>query len=278
MTRVAAVLVTSNSERWLEPTLASILGQVRQPDEIVIIDDRSTDGTRAIIDRTLGSSAQVHTSRSAAMDLSTRIAQNFQLGLQHARSCDIAVLGDHDDLWHSDRVAHQSELMEVWDEVTMVASDGALIDMFGNTVPGSLRATFPVPRDFNDLPPAEQMRAVIRRSIATGGASAVRPAAFADLPIPAGWLHDRWWSMVATAREAMRIDDAQVIDYRLSPGQEVGLDRGHQAKAPIERVGEAIRSTGATARRIGDLQALARQATAATAPELKLPRLLRNLV
>lgn len=278
MTRVAAVLVTSNSERWLEPTLASILGQVRQPDEIVIIDDRSTDGTRAIIDRTLGSSAQVHTSRSSDADLSTRIAQNFQLGLQHARSCDIAVLGDHDDIWHADRIAHQSDLMEVWDEVTMLASDGALIDMFANTVPGSLRATFPVPRDFNDLPPGEQMRAVIRRSVATGGASAVRPAAFADLAIPEGWLHDRWWSLVATSREALRLDDAQVIDYRISPGQEVGLDRGHQAKSPLERVNEGIRGAGTTASRIRDLRSLAKEATPATAPELKMPRLLRNLV
>lgn len=278
MSRVAAVLVTSNSERWLEPTLASVLAQTRQPDEIVIIDDRSTDGTRAIIDRIVGSSAHVHVSRSAATDLSTRIAQNFQLALRYARDCDVAVLGDHDDIWHDDRIEHQLGLMNVWDEVSMLASDGRLIDMFGNTVPGSLRQTFPVPSGFNDLSPAEQMRAVIRRSIATGGASAVRPRAFADLEIPDGWLHDRWWSLVATAREAMRIDDAQVIDYRISPGQEVGLDRGHQAKSAVDRLSEGVRSAGTTARRIRDLQALAKRATPATAPELRAPRLLRNLV
>ena len=37
MTRVAAVIVTSNSERWLEQTLASVVAQTRQPDEIVIV-------------------------------------------------------------------------------------------------------------------------------------------------------------------------------------------------------------------------------------------------
>jgi glycosyltransferase involved in cell wall biosynthesis len=278
VTRVAAVLVTSNSERWLEPTLMSILAQTRQPDEIVVIDDRSTDGTHAILERMLGAQVQVLASRSASTDLSTRIADNFREGLRVARSCDVAVLGDHDDLWHQDRIAHQVQVLGVWDDITMLASDGRLIDVFGNVVPGSLRQTFPVPRAFNDLPPAEQMRAVIRRSIATGGASAVRTAAFADLAIPPGWLHDRWWSLTATAREQMRIDDAQVIDYRISPGQEVGLDRGRQAHSTAERLRAGVGSLGGTASRLRDLHQLSRSATPRTAPELRMPRLLRTLL
>jgi len=122
------------------------------------------------------------------------------------------------------------------------------------------------------------MRAVIRRSVATGGASAVRPRAFVDVEIPAGWLHDRWWSLVATAREALRLDDEAVIDYRISPGQEVGLDRGHQARAALDRVGEGIKAAGSTARRVRDLQALSHDATRATAAELRGARLLRNLL
>jgi glycosyltransferase involved in cell wall biosynthesis len=278
MSRIAAVLVTSNSARWLEPTLASILAQARQPDEIVIIDDRSTDDTRAIIGHLAGSQARVVPALSTAPDLSTRIAANFRQGLQEVRDCDIAVLGDHDDIWHADRIAHQSEALEVWSDVTMLASDGRLIDMFGNVVPGSLRSAFPVPSDFNDLPPAQQMKAVIRRSMATGGASAVRPAAFADEPIPAGWLHDRWWSLVATAREEMRLDDTAVIDYRISPGQEVGLDRGHQARSPLDRLKAGAGQVGTTVSRIRDLQQLAQSAAADTAPELRGARLLRNLV
>ena len=278
MTRVAAVLVTRNSQIWLEQTLASVLGQSRPPDEIVIIDDNSTDATREIIERLLGDRARVHTSRASSPDLPTRIAGNFRQGLQVARDCDVAVLGDHDDVWHADRIAHQAGILDVWPEVDMLASDGRLVDVFGNPVPGSLRTTFPVPLNFNDLPPAAQMQAAIRRSVATGGASAVRPSLFADEAIPAGWLHDRWWSLVAASREALRIDDEQVIDYRISPGQEVGLDRGHQARSPLERVGEGVKAAGSTGRRVRDLQALSRTATPATAPELRGARLLRNLL
>ena len=46
MTRVAAVLVTHDAEPWIEATLASIVAQTRQPDEIVVVDDASTDATR----------------------------------------------------------------------------------------------------------------------------------------------------------------------------------------------------------------------------------------
>lgn len=278
MSRVAAVLVTRNSERWLEQTLSSVVAQTRQPDEVVVIDDRSTDGTRSIIERVLGDHARVFTSRESCADLATRIAGNFRQGLQVARDCDIAVLGDHDDLWHLDRIERQAALLETWPEMSMLASDGSLIDVFGNPVPGSLRTTFPVPVNFNDLPPAEQMRAVIRRSVATGGASAVRVRAFADRAIPEGWLHDRWWSLIAAATESLRLDDEAVIDYRLSPGQEVGLDQGHQARSPIDRAGEAVKGLGRTTSRIRDLQRLSREATPATAPELRAPRVLRNLV
>ena len=278
MTRVAAVLVTSNSARWLEPTLTSVLAQEQLPDEIVIIDDRSIDDTLSIIERVAGSRVRVIPAGATATDLSTRIAANFRQGLQEVRHCDVAILGDHDDIWRPDRVAHQTQALQVWSDVTLLASDGRLIDLFGNVVPGSLRTAFPVPQDFNDFSPSQQMRAVIRRSVATGGASAVRPATFADVAIPAGWLHDRWWSLVATAREQKRLDDDTVIDYRISPGQEVGLDRGHQARSTLDRLRTGVGQLGITTSRIRDLHSLAVTATAKTAPELRGARLLRNLV
>ncbi len=59
MTRVAAVLVTHDSERWIERTLASVVGQGRPADVIVVVDDASTDGTREIIGRVFGDRVRV---------------------------------------------------------------------------------------------------------------------------------------------------------------------------------------------------------------------------
>ena len=277
MTRVAAVLVTSNSARWLEQTLEGVAAQSRPADEIVIVDDASTDDTHAIITRVLGARARVVQSRVEAADRTTRIAANFRQALQETRDCDVTVLGDHDDVWLPDRIAHKVDLLQTWPKVELIASDGRLIDEEGDAIPGSLRTAFPVPADFNDLSPALQLRATLRRSVATGGASAVRPSAFANVDIPNGWLHDRWWSLVAAARETLRIDADAVIDYRVSSGQEVGLSRGRQDHAAVNRLRGALASAGTTMSRVRDVQGLKRYATPATAPELSTVRLLRTL-
>ena len=278
MTRVAAVLVTSNSERWLEPTLASVRDQDRPADAIVIVDDASSDGTRAVIDRVLGERARVVASRARSTDKTSRIAANFRQGLQEVRDCGLAVLGDHDDVWHPHRIAHQVEVLDVWRDIELLASDGRLVDVDGAPGPGSLRTAFPVPADFNEMSPALQVRTVIRRSVATGGASAVRPEAFADVEIPPGWLHDRWWSLVAAARGSLRVDVDAVIDYRVSPEQEVGLDRGHQARSAVQRLRTGLASAGSTMSRIRDLQGLSRYATPSTSAEFAGSRLLRTLM
>jgi hypothetical protein len=166
----------------------------------------------------------------------------------------------------------------VWPDIELLASDGRLVDVDGAPVPGSLRTAFPVPADFNEMSPALQVRTVIRRSVATGGASAVRPEAFADVEIPPGWLHDRWWSLVAAARGSLRVDVDAVIDYRVSPEQEVGLDRGHQARSAVQRLRTGLASAGSTMSRIRDLQGLSRYATPSTSAEFAGSRLLRTLM
>jgi glycosyltransferase involved in cell wall biosynthesis len=278
MTRVAVVLVTKDSARWIESTLASVLGQSRPADEIVVIDDGSTDGTRDAVARLLGDRGRIVASTSIVDDRSTRIAHNFRQGLQEVRDCDVAVLGDHDDVWYPDRIGHQVGMLETWREETMIASDGRLVDEQGNPIGGTLRAAFPVPLDWSGATPVERMRAALRYSVATGGASAVRPAAFADLAIPRGWLHDRWWSLVATAQESLRLDDRVVIDYRVSADQEVGLDRGRQDRSTVGRIGAALSALPATLQRMGDLRDLAPIATPQVRPELSSARLVTTLL
>lgn len=278
MTRIAAVLVTYNSQQWILATVESVLSQSRAADVIVIIDDASTDATVQIAGDLLGDRGHIIASTASSPDKVTRIAHNFRQGLQVVRDYDVAVLGDHDDIWHPNRIGHQVGTLEVWQQDVMLASDGRLVDDQGQPVGGTLRTAFPVSLDWSQADPHERMRAVIRHSVATGGASAVRPAAFADLPIPEGWLHDRWWSLVATAREELRLDSEQVIDYRVSAGQEVGLHRGHQGRSAAARLAAAAGGTSRSLARVNDLHSLTEQATERTQPELAYPRLLRTLL
>lgn len=234
---VAIALVTHNAERWIDSLLKSILGQTRQPDAIVIVDDRSTDQTRRIIADILSDQVEVIAATSTASRSFDRIAQNFVQAVRACRGHDVVVLGDHDDVWMPDRVAHQVERLTATDggQALMVASDGRLVDGAGRPIGGTLRSVFPgPPTDARDDARA-LLRFTLTHSVATGGASAIRPGQFPDLGVPPGWLHDRWWSLVAAVRAGLVIDDQEVIDYRIQQGQEVGLTRGGQDLAVLSR-------------------------------------------
>lgn len=263
----AAVLVTHDSQNFLPATLDSILAQSTKVDRIVVVDDRSADGTMAILDKYSdlhaangGSTFEVHRATTTASDITTRIAQNFRQGVIAAQDAEIVILGDHDDIWHVERVTRQQAQLASHPAALMVASDGRLVDKAGAPLGSTLRNEFPVIAHFNDATPAEQLHYALRHSVATGGASAVRPQYFASADIPAGWLHDRWWSLLAIVRLGLLIDTEIVIDYRITDTQQVGLAQGLQgnsgtaaklAKAPdllkrLRTVHKELRKASAT--------------------------------
>ncbi len=252
MSRVAALLVTRDAQAWLPALLASVAAQSRPVDRLVVVDDGSRDGTR---DALAAAGAEVVDSRSAATDLVTRIAENFAQGVRACADADVVVLGDHDDIWHPDRVAHQAGALGRVPSALMVASDGRLVDDAGSAVGGTLRTSFPLPAGWPGLSPQARMSAALRTSVATGGASAVRPGAFPSLDVPPGWLHDRWWSLVALARDGLVVDDDVVIDYRVQAGQQVGLDRAAQADAgAVARTRALLRDAGRSWGKARDLR------------------------
>lgn len=254
MTTVAVVLVTHNSQNWLRATLASIDAQDRQPDERIAIDDNSTDGTVAML-REHG--FRVIPSATSSDDVSTRIARNFVQGVRAAAAvhADIVILGDHDDVWLPTRISHQTVMLEEYLQVAMLASDGRLVDESGAPTaypPATLRSTFPVPADFTDRSVRDQLAYALRHSVATGGASALRPARMGAIDVPAGWLHDRWWSLQAIRAGTFLADETVVIDYRVTADQEVGLDTRDQDD-PKRWLLRQAGDLGRTAKRSADL-------------------------
>ena len=248
--RIAAVIVTHNSEKFLPELLASIAAQTQHPDLILVIDDNSTDSTMEILNQHADSQIPItiHASTTISTDTTTRIAQNFVQGVQlaHDSGAEIVILSDHDDTWHPYRVQHQVAFLDANPTTAFLASDGNTIGT------QTIRSTFPVPEDFNDLPPTDQWRYAAKHSIATGGASALRPSGLSTIAVPAGWLHDRWWSLRAVREHCMAIDPTVVIDYRISPDQQVGLDTNHQGN-PITWALKKITQAPTTFKKMRDI-------------------------
>lgn len=246
--QTAAVIVTHNSEHFLPELLASIASQTQQPDLIIAIDDNSTDRTTEIL--SLHAITTVK-STSTAADTTTRIGQNFVQGVKFAQDhgASIVILGDHDDTWHPHRVQHQVQTLAQNPGTALLASDGRV----GEST--TLRTTFPAPADFNGWDRDRQWRYVSKHSIATGGASALRPSKLSTLNVPTGWLHDRWWSLRAVRESGMWVDSTVVIDYQLSQHQQVGLHTRGQHN-PVQRVVHKLTHLPQTLRKMKDISGL----------------------
>lgn len=96
---ITAVIPLYNGQEFIEAALASIFAQNRKPDEIIIVDDGSTDAGPEIVVQ-LAETNAVRLLRKQNGGQSS--ARNF--GVEHAHGDLIAFL-DQDDMWYPDHLA-----------------------------------------------------------------------------------------------------------------------------------------------------------------------------
>lgn len=96
MTSVAVVITSYNYERYLAAAIRSALDQTDPPDEVIVVDDGSTDGSRGVIDQFRGQITPVLTSNHGPSSATST-------GMGRASS-DVVLLLDADDLQLRTRV------------------------------------------------------------------------------------------------------------------------------------------------------------------------------
>jgi glycosyltransferase involved in cell wall biosynthesis len=223
----AAVMVTHDGERFLRRQCESIFGQDLLPAVLIVVDDASSDGSRDILRELAGSAPipmeLIWADGSNISNRKSRIAANVVRGLTAADPYDIVLLSDQDDEWLVDRLARQRDILQNDSSAMLVAGDGILIDEAGRETGGRLSDSFPRPIDWETLDAAGRMRTALRAPFVTG-ATAALTMALARLmqPVPGGWLHDRWATLVAAACNGLVVQSEPVIRYRIHEGQVLG--------------------------------------------------------
>jgi glycosyltransferase involved in cell wall biosynthesis len=97
--RTTVIIPVRNGERFIEEALVSVLSQLARDDEIIVVDDASSDATRSVL-------ARITDPRIRVLDGVGRGASSARnIGLAAAIGEFIAFL-DHDDLWPAGR--HQA--------------------------------------------------------------------------------------------------------------------------------------------------------------------------
>lgn len=100
---ISAIVPLFNGEGFIEEAIQSILAQTLKPDEIIVVDDGSTDNGPSVVAR-LAETSTIRLIRQENAGQSS--ARN--IGVDHAHGDLIAFL-DQDDIWYSDHLARLVE-------------------------------------------------------------------------------------------------------------------------------------------------------------------------
>lgn len=221
---VSVALCTHNGRRFVAGQIQSILTQTTPVSEIVVSDDASTDGTIEIVEEMLAAYPD-----AARRDVIIRnpvplgVTANFEQAIS-ACSGELIALSDQDDVWHPERIARAAVVFED-PAVLAVHSDARLVDAAGDPLGVSLLEALEVSdADLRRIADGDAVSAFIRRNLATGATMMIR-ARLMDIarPFPPAWVHDEWLAMIAALRGGLRLDRAQLIDYRQHGANEIGV-------------------------------------------------------
>lgn len=226
--RVTVVLATYNGARFLPLQLESLLTQTRPPDEIVIIDDRSTDGTRELL-------SAFRERAGVEVDLTLRDEHlgtwaTFEEGLTRATG-DILVVCDQDDRWHREKLEVLVDRLARRPEALMAFSDARLVDAEGKVIGRSrwrVAGFSPKNAQLVALDPFGQL---LSRQAVSGCTMAIRAEMLhALLPFPMDihpglptMMYDRWMSLLAAAAGPVVTVPEKLVDYRIHPAQQIGI-------------------------------------------------------
>lgn len=222
--RTSVALCTYNGERFLAAQLDSLLAQARRPDEIVVGDDASTDGTWSLLEafaaRAAGTGVAVALHRNP---VNLGYVGNFSATLLRATG-DIVFLCDQDDAWHADKIARMAAEFDARPGLGLLHTDARLVDAggadLGHTLFQALEVTAAEVRAEHA---GRAFDVLLRRNTVTGATAAIRRTLLARcLPVPDGWIHDEWLAIATSL-------DAQVdclawcsIDYRQHGANQIG--------------------------------------------------------
>ena len=161
--RITAVVPTYNRARWLPEVVASLRAQTRPPDEILVIDDGSTDDTAEVC---------------AALPAPVRYLRQENAGVSAARNRGIReargewiALADSDDLWMPRKLEIQLAALAACPEAGWCLSGCTRIDLEGRALPGvqGFERVFPVFSELGRSAEAHFASALSRREVIVAG-------------------------------------------------------------------------------------------------------------
>lgn len=130
---VSVCMGVYNGARYITEQLYSILHQTRQPDEVIICDDVSTDDTVEIVQAFIRDNGLEATWKLYCNQENKGYPSNFFYACGLCTK-EIVFLADQDDIWHEEKIARMCEVFAENPEANAVCCKFGLIDAEGKDI------------------------------------------------------------------------------------------------------------------------------------------------
>lgn len=244
--KISVALATYNGERFVEEQLRSLLSQTRKIDEVIIIDDVSTDKTADKVASFI---------KENRLDWSFFKAESNSGYIKNFYNClkkctgDIIFLCDQDDAWYEDKCERIMSVFENDKKALAVNSSFDMTDADGKiTVPyscgrkSSNHGLIPRRIDKNAAVSVE-LSEIIEYNISPGCTCAFKREVVEEYLEGSRCIlpHDWELNIIAAKRDGLRFLNVPLIGYRQHGGNAIGLSVGNSFGPLKMRGGDGVR-------------------------------------
>lgn len=217
----SVAMCTYNGAKYLTEQLQSLATQQRLPDELVICDDGSTDGTIAILEQFAANPP--FPVRLFRNPVNLGFSRNFAQAITLCYG-DVIALADQDDAWYPEKLQRLELIFEQQPGIEGVFSDGQIIDDASRPVGRTLWQSFLFgASDRRRFSSGHAVDALLRRNVVTGMALVVRRSVFDLFPgMPSSWMHDGWLALLIAIRSGLYACPERLVGYRVHHEQQAG--------------------------------------------------------
>lgn len=204
--KLSLLMATYCGNKFISQQLQSLLDQSRQFDEVVIIDDGSTDNMVAIVNKFISDNGLSGSWKVYVNERNKGWIRNFIEGVEKTTG-DIFFFCDQDDIWFKDKIRVQAEIIENNDNVSVVASPE--ISKYND------KKSYRVSNDFKILDVCKNPKNYL--NIMNGCSMAVRRSFYDSVKEYwiDGWAHDQFMWQMALINDALAVMTSPTLYRRL---------------------------------------------------------------
>ncbi len=208
--RISVAMATYNGEKYLSEQLDSILVQTHAIDEVVVVDDCSSDATQAILFQYVSSYPQIKVVQNQS---NLGVVKTFEKALSYCTH-EFILLCDQDDVWLENKV---EVLLKSIGNNLLIHSDAQLVDSNLQSIASSLSAKN------KDVTRSSFVELLLTNQV-TGCTVMIRKELLEfALPIPDGtYMHDYHLTLVAAYFKRIGYVHHALTKYRQHGGNVVG--------------------------------------------------------